>query len=319
MKKYVVTGGAGFIGSHLCRALINRGDRVVILDSLESGKMSNIEDILLDDKVEFIEGTILNEALVESVCHDIDGIFHLAALVSVQRSIDDPRLNHQINIDGVFNILEAARVGKVPKVVLASSAALYGSSAPPHKESFPVDPLSPYAIGKYSSEIYSSLYTQLYGVDTVCLRFFNVYGPNQDPSSPYSGVISKFLDAVVNGASCIIFGDGEQTRDFVYVKDVVSALLLSMDANVSGVFNVGTGISSSILRVAGEIIQIAGSDVEILHMAAREGEVRHSRADISKARKELGYAPRYSLEEGLQETYLWWTGSASMSTNSGKR
>ena len=306
-NRYLVTGGAGFIGSHLCRALISRGDKVVILDSLDSGRLSNIEDIFQTGEVEFVQDTILNEERVVSLCKDIDGIFHLAALVSVQRSIDDPRLNHQINVDGVFNILEASRVSNVPKVVLASSAALYGSSAPPHKESFPVDPLSPYAIGKYSSEIYSSVYTQLYGVDTVCLRFFNVYGPNQDPSSPYSGVISKFLDAVVNGEPCTIFGDGEQTRDFVYVLDVVQALICSMDMDVHGVFNVGTGVSSSINTLARDIIEIAGKEVNIVYREAREGEVRHSCADISRARAEIGFHPTYSLQKGLTETYLWWT------------
>lgn len=306
-KRYLVTGGAGFIGSHLCRALVSRGDACVILDSLDSGSLTNIQDILKENKVEFIQDSIENEARVISLCNGLDGIFHLAALVSVQRSIDDPRLNHRINVDGMFNILEAARIGKVFKVVLASSAALYGNAySPPHKESFPVEPLSPYAVGKYSSEVYSDVYSRLYGVDTVCLRFFNVYGPNQDPSSPYSGVISKFLDAAVHGNRCIIFGDGEQTRDFVYVLDVVQALLLSMDTDVHGVFNIGTGVSSSINQLARLIIGIAGKESDIMYQQAREGEVRHSCADISKAREYIGFDPRYSLEDGLTETYQWW-------------
>ncbi|MFH0967810.1 MAG: GDP-mannose 4,6-dehydratase [Methanobacteriota archaeon] len=306
-KRYLVTGGAGFIGSHLCRALVARGDHCVILDSLDSGRLENISDILKTGRVDFIQDSIENEARVESLCNGVDGIFHLAALVSVQRSIEDPRLNHQINVDGLFNILEAARVGRVLKVVLASSAALYGNLySPPHKESFPADPLSPYAVGKYTTEVYSSVYTRLYGVEAVCLRFFNVYGPNQDPSSPYSGVISKFLDSLSQGTQLTIFGDGEQTRDFIYVKDVVQALLLSMDKNVYGVYNVGTGVSSSINQLARNIIRIAGKDVNIMHQEAREGEVRHSCADISKARVELGFDPVYSLENGLRETYLWW-------------
>ena len=230
-KRYLITGGAGFIGSHLCRALLERGDSVLILDSLDSGKMENIQEFLGRNGAEFFEDSILNEGHILSLCNNIDGIFHLAALVSVQRSIDNPRLNHQVNIDGFFNVIEAARKQKVAKIVLASSAALYGNTySPPHKEIFPVDPLSPYAVGKYSSEVYSSVYSHLYGVKTVCLRFFNVYGPNQDPSSPYSGVISKFFEAVKRGNSITIFGDGEQTRDFVYVLDVVQALILSMDS-----------------------------------------------------------------------------------------
>ncbi|PKL60799.1 MAG: GDP-mannose 4,6-dehydratase [Methanomicrobiales archaeon HGW-Methanomicrobiales-4] len=256
-KRYLITGGAGFIGSHLCRALIARGDRIIILDSLESGHMNNISDLIPDNRVEFIEDTILNESRVLSLCHDVDGIFHLAALVSVQRSIDDPRLNHMVNVDGVFNILDSARRCNVHKIVFASSAALYGNSySPPHKESFPADPLSPYAVGKYSSEVYSSVYARLYGMETVCLRFFNVYGPNQDPSSPYSGVISKFIESLSHETQLTIFGDGEQTRDFVYVLDVVQALLLSMDKKVHGVFNVGTGVSSSINQLAKNIIRI---------------------------------------------------------------
>ncbi|HWQ66605.1 MAG TPA: NAD-dependent epimerase/dehydratase family protein [Methanospirillum sp.] len=305
-KRYLVTGGAGFIGSHLCRTLVAGGDHCIILDSLESGRLSNIHDLLQTGGVEFIQDTILNESRIVSLCTGVDGIFHLAALVSVQRSIDDPRLNHQINVDGVFNILEAAHVGRVPKVVLASSAALYGSSAPPHNESFPVDPLSPYAVGKYVSEIYSSVYSQLYGLEAVCLRFFNVYGPNQDPSSSYSGVITKFLDAVAHGDPCTIFGDGEQTRDFVYVQDVVQALIRSMDKGIHGIFNVGTGVSSSINTLARDIIQIAGKEVLIVYREAREGEVRHSCADISRIRSEMGFHPLYTLEEGLKATYQWW-------------
>lgn len=251
---------------------------------------------LKSDSIEFVQDSIENESRIISLYKNIEGIFYLAALVSVQRSIDDPRLNHEINVSGTFNILEAARIIKVPKVVIASSAALYRNSyAPPHKESFPVDPLSPYAVGKYSSEVYSSVYSRLYGVSTVCLRFFNIYGPNQDPSSPYSGVISKFLDAVVYGKSCNIFGDGEQTRDFVFVLDVVHVLLLSMDQDVQGVFNVGTGVSSSINVLVRDIIQIAGKDVEIAYLEARKGEVRHSCADISKIHKKMGYNLYYSL------------------------
>ncbi len=302
-----MTGGAGFIGSHLSRALLARGDHVIILDSLDSGNMKNIQDIVQNQNLEFFKDSILNETILKSICSRVDGIFHLAALVSVQRSIDDPRLNHQVNIDGVFTVLEAAREKNVRKIVLASSAALYGNSyLPPHKEEFPIVPLSPYAVGKSLSELYSSVYTSLYGINSICLRFFNVYGPNQDPSSPYSGVISKFLDAVHNNKDIVIFGDGEQTRDFVYVLDVVQALLLSMDTEANGVFNIGTGISSSINQLASNIVALSERDIEIIHHEARDGEVRHSCADISKVQKELGYHPDYLLNQGLQETYHWW-------------
>lgn len=306
-KRYLITGGAGFIGSHLCRALLAEGNRIVILDSLESGRFSNIKDILSDDNVDFFHDSILNESKVQSICKEVDGIFHLAALVSVQRSIDDPRLNHQVNIDGLFTILDAARISGVPKIIFASSAANYGNSyETPHKESFPANPLSPYAVGKYLSEVYSTVYHQLYGIQTVCLRFFNVYGPNQDPSSPYSGVISKFLDAVSHDNHMIIFGDGEQTRDFVYVLDVVQALILSMEKEVQGVYNVGTGVSTSINRLAEIILEIAGKKIDIEYCDPREGEVRHSCADIIKISHEAGYEPKYSLKNGLTETYKWY-------------
>ncbi|NLV26198.1 MAG: NAD-dependent epimerase/dehydratase family protein [Methanomicrobiales archaeon] len=306
-KRYLITGGAGFIGSHLCRALVAGGNQVVILDSLDSGRLSNIEDLLNDDKVEFIQDTILNESRVFSLCGGVDGIFHLAALVSVQRSIDDPSLNHLVNIDGLFAILEAARTCGVPKIVLASSAALYGNDyLPPHKESLPSVPLSPYAVGKCLSELYAAVYTDLYGVQSVCLRFFNVYGPNQDPSSPYSGVISKFMDAISRDDEFTIFGDGEQTRDFVYVLDVVQALILSMEKSVSGVFNVGTGSSVSINQLARTIMEVSGKNVGIRYLDAREGEVRHSCSDISKICHDMGYMPKYSLREGISETYSWW-------------
>ncbi|PWR69738.1 GDP-mannose 4,6-dehydratase [Methanospirillum lacunae] len=310
MKRYLVTGGAGFIGSHLSRALLARGDSVVIFDSLDSGNLANITDLQKNPHLEFIEDTILNKTRLLSICSHIDGIFHLAALVSVQRSIDDPELNHSINVDGMFNVLESARKEKVPKIVFASSAALYGNAyVPPHKESFPPIPLSPYAVGKNLSEMYSSVYSSLYGIGCVCLRFFNVYGPYQDPSSPYSGVISKFLEAVTQEKNIIIFGDGEQTRDFVYVIDVVQALLLSMDKDVNGVFNVGTGFTSSINQLACNIIQLSNRKVEVIHMEARGGEVRHSCADITQAQEKLGYYPGYSLERGLFETYQWWKGT----------
>jgi UDP-glucose 4-epimerase len=309
-KKYLVTGGAGFIGSHLSRALIERGDKVVILDSLESGKVSNIADLLESENLEFIEDSILHESRLISICSGIDGIFHLAALVSVQRSIDDPELNHRINVDGFFSVLEVARKSRINKMVLASSAALYGNSySPPHYESLQAVPLSPYAVGKYTSEVYSSVYSALYGVNVVCLRFFNVYGPNQDPSSPYSGVISKFMEEVSTGKDIIIFGDGEQTRDFVYVLDVVQALLLSMDSNLFGVFNVGTGIPTTINHLSHQIIKTSGSKVKVIHREQREGEVRYSYADISKARSELGFNPEYTLEKGLLNTYSWWNRS----------
>ncbi|WP_181391369.1 GDP-mannose 4,6-dehydratase [Methanospirillum stamsii] len=306
-KRYLVTGGAGFIGSHLCHALVARGDQVIILDSLDSGNLGNISDILDDEHVEFIEDTILNCPRLISLCNDVDGIFHLAALVSVQRSIDDPRLNHQMNIDGLFEVFEAARLVGVPKIVLASSAALYGNDyLPPHEETFVSVPLSPYAVGKCLSELYAAVYTELYGVQSVCLRFFNVYGPKQDPSSPYSGVISKFMDAISRDDEFTIFGDGEQTRDFVYVLDVVQALILSMEKSVSGVFNVGTGLSVSINQLARTIMDISGKNEGIRYLGAREGEVRHSCADISKISEGLGYKPKYSLKEGINEIFQWW-------------
>ena len=298
---YLVTGGCGFIGSHIAEALALRGERVRILDDLSTGHEENI--VSFRNKTELVIGDIRDEALLDRVMEGITGVFHEAALVSVVRSVESPRLNHDINVRGTFNILEAARRKGVRRVVCASSAAVYGDDPRlPKKEEFEPAPSSPYGASKAMNEIYGSLYTRLYGVETVSLRYFNVYGERQDPTSPYSGVLSLFKKAFEEEVpSLTIFGDGLQTRDFIYVKDVAAANLLAMESKScpGGVFNVGTGKSVTLRRVIGIMEELTGKKSRIDYQERRPGDIRYSEADISALVK-FGFRPRYDIEEGLR-------------------
>lgn len=298
---YLITGGCGFIGSHIAEALVSQGRKVRLLDNLSSGHESNIEH--LRGQLEFVRGDIQNRSEISKAMQGVSHLFHEAALVSVADSVESPRANHDINLTGTLNVMEAAREAGVKRVVMASSAAVYGNSPElPKREDMRPEPESPYAIGKITGEYILRVYAKLYGLETVALRYFNVYGPRQDPSSVYSGVISKFSDSLLNAECPLIFGDGKQTRDFVFVKDVVQANLKAMHSPELGggeVFNVGSGSESSLLDLLNILKSLSGSDLRPIFRAERKGDIRHSVADIALAREKLNYLPESTLEEGL--------------------
>jgi UDP-glucose 4-epimerase len=299
-KKVVITGGAGFIGAHLAKKLAP-DNSVIILDNLATGKKGNIAG-LSGENVTFVKGTITDLPLLGRFFKGIDFVFHLAAMASVPRSVEDPAACHEVNATGTLKVLLAARDSGVKKVVFASSCAVYGDRHnPPIKEEMAPSPQSPYAVTKLAGEYYCQTFQEIYGLTTVCLRYFNVYGPGQDPNSAYAAVVPKFIQRVAEGKPLLILGDGEQTRDFVFVRDVVQANILAAQSDASGIFNIGSGRSITMGGLAKLIIRLMGKDVEISYQAARAGDVRHSLADISKA-KIFGYQPEYTLETGLRET-----------------
>ncbi len=302
MEKVIVTGGAGFIGSHLAEELARRGYQVTILDDLSTGEMENIKELLKKGSVQFIQDSITNFSLLKELFQGAIYVFHQAALPSVPRSVKDPLAASEVNITGTLNVLLAARDNKVRKVVYASSSSVYGDTPTlPKKEDMVPHPQSPYAVSKLAGEHYCRVFQEVYGLATACLRYFNVYGPRQNPDSQYAAVIPRFIRWASEGSPLIIFGDGEQTRDFTFIADAVEANILAAEGNASGVFNIGRGKSIAINELAQLVIKLTGNNVEPVHREPREGDIRHSLADISKART-LGYEPRYNLEEGLEET-----------------
>ena len=300
MTRYLVTGGAGFIGSHLVEALVARGERVRVLDDLSTGKRENLSAVLGD--VELLVGDVADPGAVDQAMDGCKAVFHLAAIASVQASLEDPLHTHRINADGTLNVLEAARRAKVRRVVFASSCAFYGHHAAfPLGEDLPPQPLSPYAAAKAAGEMYCAAFHASYGLPTVSLRFFNIYGPRQDPTSPYSGVISIFTSRMHQGQAPVIYGDGEQTRDFVYVEDLVRALLLACEreAAVGEVFNVASGTQTSILQLVAILNQVLGTDISPQFGPARAGEVRFSEGDTRRTQKVLGWEAKIPMHEGL--------------------
>lgn len=298
MAKYLVTGGAGFIGSHLTKKLLNNGHQVVVLDNLSTGKKENIAD-----NAQFIHDDILNQPLIDELIPKVDACFHLAAIASVEKCRQDWVGAHKTNITGTINILNAARQHKTP-VVYASSSAIYGDN--PHlplKESEPPRPLSSYAADKLACEHHAYVASHLFGIPTCGLRFFNVYGPDQDPSSPYSGVISIFMKRAFENQSITIYGDGKQTRDFIYVADVVKSLILTLQHinTHARVFNVGTGQQQSLLELHKIIEKLTGRTIDIEFKPAREGDVKHSCANPQKAEKDLSFKSEITLEQGLKQ------------------
>ena len=300
--KYLITGGCGFIGSHIAEALAAEGESVVIYDNLSSGFEKNIAGFR--DKVEFIKADVRDTDALVHASAGADYLFHEAALVSVFESVEKPEMNNDVNITGMLNVLLAARHNKVKRVVVASSAAVYGNEPTlPKREDMRPQPESPYAIGKITDEYYMQVFAKLYGVQTVCLRYFNVFGPRQDPSSMYSGVISKFTDMVRAGQTPLIFGDGLQSRDFVFVKDVVQANLLAMrkeNVGAGEVFNVATGQRTSLLDLLQILGKISGRKLTPEFRDARAGDIKHSVADISRTKNILGYAPKFTVSDGLK-------------------
>jgi UDP-glucose 4-epimerase len=302
MKKAVVTGGAGFIGSHLSEELSKRDFHLIILDNLSTGKRENIAPLLDKRNVEFIQGSITDLPLLQKLFQKVDYVFHLAAIASVPRSIDNPQECHEINVTGTLNVLIAARDNKVKKVVNASSCAIYGDAPGlPKKEDMPINPLSPYAVTKLAAEHYCQIFQRVYHLPTVCLRYFNIFGLRQDPASEYAAVIPKFIRIDAQGKTLTIDGDGEQTRDFIYVKDAVAAFILAAESNASGIYNIGGGKSTTVNELVQLIGRLVGNNTRPVYGPPRAGDIKHSLADISKAGT-FGYKPKYNLEEGLKET-----------------
>jgi UDP-glucose 4-epimerase len=302
MSRVIVTGGAGFIGSHIVEELAKRDTRVIIIDNLSTGKMSNLESIRGRKNIEFIEGIIMDLTLLRRLFSGADYVLHQAAMPSVPRSIKNPRTSHDANATGTLNVLIAARDKGVKRVVYASSSSVYGDTPTlPKVEDMTPNPQSPYAVAKLTGEYYCRVFNKIYGLDTVCLRYFNVYGPRQDPDSPYAAVIPLFFRHALEGKPPVIFGDGEQSRDFTFVKDVAEANVQAAESNATGVFNLGNGRRVTINRLAQLIIRLAGNkSVRPVYHDPRPGDVKHSLADIKKA-ETFGYHPKYSLEEGLKE------------------
>jgi nucleoside-diphosphate-sugar epimerase len=300
--RFLVTGGAGFIGSHIVEELLRRKQQVRVLDNFSTGKRENLNFAANSRDLEIIDGDIRDRETVARAIDGTQGVFHEAALVSVPATVEQPRLSLEINALGSFNVFEAAQNARVGRVVYASSAAVYGDSADlPLAENVLPRPQTPYGLDKLYTEHLGGLYYSLYGLETFALRYFNVFGPRQDPTSPYSGVISIFVNLLRAGRTPTIFGDGEQTRDFVYVGDVVEANVGAMFANYRGfrVFNVGSGHQTSLNQLLSQLQQLTGTSILPKFAEARVGDIRHSLADISLIQKELGYAPSRNLSEGL--------------------
>lgn len=307
-KRVVITGGAGFIGSHLAEELAGRGYHTIVLDDLSTGKMENIEKLLRNSNVEFISGSITTLPLLQEVFKGVQYVFHQAALSSVPRSIEDPNASHEANITGTLDVLLTAKDNGVKKVIYASSSSVYGDTPTlPKREDMMPCPLSPYAVTKLAGEYYCQTFQEVYQLPTVYLRYFNIYGPRQDPNSQYAAVIPQFIKRINEGNSPIIFGDGEQTRDFTFVKDAVQANILAAESDACGLFNISRGESITINRLAELITELVGNGVRPIHQEPRPGDIRHSLADISKA-KAFGYEPKYGLEAGLGETIRWFNG-----------
>jgi UDP-N-acetylglucosamine/UDP-N-acetyl-alpha-D-glucosaminouronate 4-epimerase len=315
MDQYLVTGGAGFIGSHLAEELIRRGERVRVADSLITGKRENLAHL---PEVEFLEGDLADPDVARRAVSGVDYVLHQAAIPSVPRSVEDPVTSNRANVDATLNVLVAARDAKVKRLVYAGSSSAYGNAPTlPKVETMPPAPLSPYALQKLVAEQYCQMFTALYGFETVTVRYFNVFGPRQDPGSPYSGVISLFAAALLEGRQPIIYGDGEQTRDFTYVANVVDGVLRAVEApGAAGeVINVATGGRISLNELLLTMNRIVGSRLEAVYKESRAGDVRDSQADISKAKKLLGYVPIVPLDDGLKHTLDWCRVESGLTAN----
>jgi nucleoside-diphosphate-sugar epimerase len=308
--RYLVTGGAGFIGSNIVDELARRGHHVTVLDDLSSGKESNLASVR--NKIELRIGSITDLAAVQAACRGVDYVIHMAARTSVPRSVEDPLDTNRVNIDGTLNVLLAARDAKVRRFVYAASSAAYGESPTlPKVETMPPDPISPYGVTKYVGELYAQVFGRVYGLENASLRYFNVFGPRQDPTSQYSGVLSRFMLAVIEGKSPVVYGDGEQSRDFTYVENVVDATLRACEASgASGkMFNGGTGVRITLNEVLRQLEKITGKKLQAKYDPPRSGDILHSQADIALARKILRYEPRVLFEEGLKRTWEWYRGA----------
>ena len=307
MENVVITGGAGFIGSHLAAGLVSRGKRVRVLDNFSSGNRENVQKFL--SQIELLEGDVRNQGDCDKAVTGCDAVFHLSAIPSVPRSISEPLLTHEVNLTGTLNLLTAAKNAGVKRFVLASSSAIYGDSEVlPKTEDMLPKPLSPYALHKLGSEFYLQLFHRLFGIETVSLRFFNVFGPQQDPKSEYAAVIPKFITLMLEGKHPTIFGDGRQTRDFTYVSDVVQGLMLAGEKPeaVGRVLNVACGIKFNLLTLVSVLNGVLGTSLQPKFTPPHPGEVKDSQADISGATKCLGFVPEVSFKDGLAKTVEWY-------------
>ncbi len=309
MATYLITGVAGFIGSALARAVLERGGSVRGLDNFSTGRRENIAEIL--DRIDFREIDLAHTSELGDVCRGVDYILHQAAIPSVPRSVKDPLTSHVANVNGTLNLLLAARDAKVKRLVFASSSSIYGNTPTlPKNEGMLPDPVSPYAASKYAGELYLKAFYRCYGLETIGLRYFNVFGPRQDPTSQYSGVLAIFIPKMLRGEQPTIYGDGEQTRDFTFVANAVEANLLACTApaeNVAGkAFNVATGTRVSLNQTFEALKQLTGYQGAAIHGPDRQGDVKHSLADVSLAASSFGYRPLVDFEEGLRQTVAWY-------------
>lgn len=308
LKEVVITGGAGFIGSNLAERLVLDGHHVTILDDLSTGSRMNIQHLIGKENVGFLQGSILDRSLLTDAFKGVECVFHQAARPSVLRSVQDPFSTNETNITGTLNVLVAAKDMGVEKVVVASSSSVYGDTPTlPKQEDMPSNPRSPYAVSKLAGEHYCRVFSDMFGLRTTCLRYFNVYGPRQNPASDYAAVIPRFISSALNKEAPLIYGDGTQTRDFTFVQDVVKANILAMEVDAPGVFNIASGRRVSIDELARMLLKMGDVDLEPVKGAARPGDVKHSLADITAARDRLGYRPDYSLEKGLEVTLKWYS------------
>jgi UDP-glucose 4-epimerase len=304
--RYVVTGGAGFIGSNTVDELVRRGHHVTVFDDLSAGKKQNLADV--GDKIDFVEGTVTDAAAIAATCRGADYVLHLAARTSVPRSVKDPAGTNRVNVDGIVNVLLAARDAGVRRVVFSSSSSVYGETPTlPKREDMPPAPISPYGVSKLIGELYGNVFQRCYGTEFVSLRYFNVFGPRQDPSSPYSGVLSLFIAAMRSGSSPTVYGDGEQSRDFTYVENVVKGNLQAFEApGIGGMaFNLGTCGRYTLNQTLLLLEKFSGQAANAKYSEPRSGDIRDSQADISLARQKLGFNPVVGFEEGLRRTWDW--------------
>ena len=308
MAIYVITGIAGFIGSSLAHALLQRGEQVRGVDNFSTGKRENLAGVM--DRIEFREADLLDLDAMTRACQDVDYVLHQAAIPSVPKSVQDPLGNNRANVDGTLNLLVAARDANVKRVIYAASSSAYGDTPTlPKHEDMPPNPISPYAVAKLAGEHYMRSFYRCYGLETICLRYFNIFGPRQDPSSPYSGVLAKFISQMLNGAQPTIFGDGKQSRDFTYIDNVIEANLLACKTSpeaVGQVFNIATGHRFDLNQTFHLLKKLTGYTGDIKYAPERSGDVKHSLADISRAEKHLGYKPKVNFEQGLERTVAWY-------------
>lgn len=306
---YLVTGGAGFIGSNIVRRLVTMGEKVRVLDDFSTGKRENLTGIR---EIEVVEGSLLDDDCLKRAVTGVKYILHQGAIPSVPRSIADPLRSNEVNITGTLKLLEAAKAVGVKRFVFAASSSAYGDTTVlPKVEDMPGDPLSPYAVGKYTGELYVKIFAGLYGLPTVSLRYFNIFGPNQDPASEYAAVIPKFIQLMLKGKAPTIYGDGEQSRDFTYIDNAVEANLLACSSDQVGqgeVINVACGERYTLNELVQMLNEILGSTIEPVYTGARSGDVRHSLADITRAKELLGYTVKVEFKEGLRRTVEWFKG-----------